>query len=362
MLYKTDRKLHAHLTDLHSTSPDPFWTSWIQNVFIDVLPQPILWRFMDSLLIEGYKAFLRFGTAIIMLHKQTLFQLTNIVELTKFMTPPIFEIASPTSGKRYKSAADEICVMASGVFINYASVKRVHEHHASLAAVSKEDELAGANHNLRYQRAIPKFLNTASEFERDTSPANVTPDEDDDYSVDSSPRIPFSTNIGRFDLSAHEESDNEEQTPVELTRKESGELLPTSSIASTDAWVALWSWIPPQKRTEAIELVFTTKVHGYYLPTLCLKCKEKAPLILAIETQEGDVFGAYLSTGLPDLEENPEQCNKWVGNGETFLFSLVPSAKMYPWIGRRSETENTDAIPSYFINMSLTSLSIGAGG
>ncbi|KAH9272982.1 hypothetical protein BASA83_004875 [Batrachochytrium salamandrivorans] len=46
------------------------------------------------------------------------------------------------------------------------------------------------------------------------------------------------------------------------------ELLPASTIADTDYWVALWSWIPPHKRMDSIELVFTTKVHGYHIKTM----------------------------------------------------------------------------------------------
>eukprot|EP00842_Homolaphlyctis_polyrhiza_P006972 jgi/Hompol1/864/HPOL_002583-RA len=377
LMYRTDRKMHAYLTDLHSTSPDPFWTPWLQNMFINVLPQPILWRFLDVFLVEGYKALLRFGMATLMLRRDAIMSVQSIAELTRLVTPPLFDDATlglGTRSKRYKSVADEMCATAEGVSVNYADVKRVHEHHASLAAVSQEsgDLLDSGAGNLKYQRALPKFVGAAVAAMMQQSDADEydrSRDDDDGafdgqrFKVDPSPVSgdPETTESENRAVASTTTSGNarhEDLSPSKQQQKQEI-LLPTSTIASTDAWVALWSWIPPHKRIDSIELCFTTKVHGYNLGTLYQTVKDSKPLILAFETVQGDVFGAYLSEGIPDLKTNSELAGKWIGNGECFLFSLLPHAKMFPWVGRTNELMDG---PSFFLNLTPTSLSIGGGG
>ncbi|KAL2917928.1 hypothetical protein HK105_202341 [Polyrhizophydium stewartii] len=472
LLYQTDRKLHGHLTDLHSTSPDPFWTPWMQHVFIDVFPQPVLWRFLDCFLVEGYKSFLRFGMAVLKMHRDTLMQLQSLDELRQFVRPVLFDEAlraarlGETKGGRARSAsrsrfatiADEIAATAAGVFINYANVKRVHEHHASLAAVSQDSsELLEDSASLRYQRALPKFVGAgvasmvkmqqqqqadepaandgqegrarpvaismgrprdgdagsspgaaesslgdagisdsddaisvasgdvlsdrfgsaaslSASVDRHTAaqsghaskmavPRIVAPMPDDsrDDGVDGDVSSTAPTPVGRTPASAISATSAASGVSNISTKSSSdqAELLPASTIASTDYWIALWSWIPPQRRTDALELVFTTKVHGCLLRTLYSSLRGRRPVILAIETLNNEIFGAYLSEGLPDLVDQPELAGKWVGNGENFIFSLMPHAKMFPWVGRLNESMSG---PSFFVNATPACLTIGGGG
>jgi hypothetical protein len=56
--------------------------------------------------------------------------------------------------------------------------------------------------------------------------------------------------------------------------------------------------------------------------------------------------------------------------GETFLFTLAPSAKLYPWVGRfdveSEDAQNSENVTSYGTNLFVQSggdfLNIGAGG
>ncbi|KAH6586161.1 hypothetical protein BASA50_000627 [Batrachochytrium salamandrivorans] len=450
LLYQTDRKLHSHLTELHSSSPDPFWTAWIHNMFTHILPQPLLWRFLDSFIVEGYKAFLRFGMAILIQQRGAILKLQSIWELTQLITPSLFVDAAIVRSTKYATIADEMCATAAGVFINYANVKRVHMHHASLVAVSQEscEGLETGMNHLRFQRALPKFIGDGVAAIMDQQRgSDIEPMEDeDDTDAELSPPKPrrpvscmASLEPGRICLDKSHalsvcgcnvvtsskatpgdpallqvEDANQQQQQQQLlqpqpqpriqvdffvadsdesdiypasnrtpsvggvpssvrslsprksfssersTSPQLGiELLPASTIADTDYWVALWSWIPPHKRMDSIELVFTTKVHGYHIKTMYEKLHHRQPIILAIETTRGETFGAYLSDGLPHLKEEPHLAGKWIGSGETFVFSLVPHAKMFPWVGRLNEDMSGD---SYFVNASLTSLTIGGGG
>ncbi|KAI8929934.1 hypothetical protein BC831DRAFT_441638 [Entophlyctis helioformis] len=507
LLYKTDRSLHSHLTSLHASSPLPFWSPWLHNMFTGVFPQRLLWRFLDCFLVEGYKSLLRFGMASLLMFRDTCMTLESVDELDRFFAPHVFfgmsgnideedldqgPTESSRRGKRAKGLVDVMCEKAAAVFINYASVKRVHEHHASLAAVSQESmELlsTGESPNLKYQRALPKFvgegvaavLGSPSDRNPGGSPDEILPGmsgmsihHDMDHTPDgemahgdkraSSPARPVSAaevrrirvserrknsrnshrtsqggsgsadaiadqpdgasslfddyeNYGDVDKDDYSDSDAQAMTsgntsflgldvsdssrsPSQLSmaipsappaaspshspqpgsvpntsqkakqasqrqqhhkdvQKQQQQLLPVSTIASTDYWIALWSWIPPQRRMDSIELKFTTNVHGYSLSSLCRILAHHKPIILAIETMAGETFGAYLSDGLPDLQTQPELSGKWVGSGETFLFSLIPDAKMFPWVGRLN---NDMTGPSYFVNLTRSSLTIGGGG
>ena len=62
----------------------------------------------------------------------------------------------------------------------------------------------------------------------------------------------------------------------------------------------------------------------------------RKPLFIIAETMEGSVFGAFISTGWPtDRGDNPG----FSGDGETFLFTLEPFAKMYSWVGLTQEND-----------------------
>ncbi|KAJ3085486.1 hypothetical protein HK102_014125, partial [Quaeritorhiza haematococci] len=130
-----------------------------------------------------------------------------------------------------------------------------------------------------------------------------------------------------------------------------------SRIIKEDHWIALWSWIPPQLRLSEINLIFTTSEHGYNIATLYQMTHGKAPLLMFVQTLEGSVFGAFVSTSWP---ENYEERGRFGGNGETFLFTLEPYARMYDWVAR-ADLSTADNNNSMFVMVTRKDLTIGGG-
>ncbi|TPX69981.1 hypothetical protein SpCBS45565_g02033 [Spizellomyces sp. 'palustris'] len=310
LLHRTNRKLHYHITELHASSPDPVWASWLTSLFIDAFPQPALWRMLDCFILEGYKALFRFGVGMLLANRDEVMQQTDLAGVKALLTPenPVFKTLVP------------LCKAADGVNAARAEVRKLVEHHQTLAAISRSDDIHEAQY--RFQRGLPKIVGGLSD-----------------------------TGTG-------------------------------SSILNDEHWIALWSWIPPSKRVEGLELLFTTKEHGTHVNNLFRRTQDRAPLILLVETTEGAVFGAFLSHAWPG---EGERTGEWYGNGETFLFTLEPYAKLYPWVGRTHtiiETESPDgdlsesaASPSsiyttdyvrdrasMFIMIAKKQIYIGAGG
>lgn len=100
----------------------------------------------------------------------------------------------------------------------------------------------------------------------------------------------------------------------------------TSSFLNDQDWANIWSWVPSRFKILDLELLFVSSEHGYRLGTLFEKCNESEPLLLAIETMDGNIFGAYLSRSLKNRSSR-----KFFGTGETFIFNLRPSTQMFPW-------------------------------
>lgn len=99
-----------------------------------------------------------------------------------------------------------------------------------------------------------------------------------------------------------------------------------SRFVRDEEWASIWSWIPLRYRLLNLDLAFTTAEHGHLLSTLVTRCNDQEPLILLIETMPGKVLGVYFSKSL-NFRHGPS----FYGTGETFLFTLRPEAKKYPW-------------------------------
>ncbi|RKP21711.1 TLD-domain-containing protein [Rozella allomycis CSF55] len=110
--------------------------------------------------------------------------------------------------------------------------------------------------------------------------------------------------------------------------------------------------VPARFRLLNLDLVFTTREHGHNLNTLYEKCGDEEPLLLIVETLEGHVFGAFLTTAMSQRDSK-----KYHGQGEVFVFSLKPKAAQYKWCIK--EDEDAD---SSFIMGAIDYFSVGAGG
>ncbi|KAJ3225683.1 hypothetical protein HK099_006404 [Clydaea vesicula] len=126
-------------------------------------------------------------------------------------------------------------------------------------------------------------------------------------------------------------------------------------------WMVLWSWIPHRYRVDEVELIFTTSDNGYNIGTMYEMTKHKKHMILVVETMEGQIFGAFISGGW-GIEENMQRGQLYCGDGETFLFTIEPYGKLYPWVAANNSDVEVTKDNSLFILATKNDLSIGGGG
>ncbi|XP_072180415.1 GTPase-activating protein skywalker-like isoform X2 [Diadema setosum] len=105
-----------------------------------------------------------------------------------------------------------------------------------------------------------------------------------------------------------------------------------SSVISHQQLHTLWGWIPSRFSVYQPSLVFTTQEHGFSLTTFYTRCEYCEPTILLIKTSDQEIFGAYLSASWSTRNDEDHK-GIYFGTGESFLFSLAPEEKKYPWVG-----------------------------
>lgn len=73
------------------------------------------------------------------------------------------------------------------------------------------------------------------------------------------------------------------------------------------------------------------------------------------------VFGAYCSNKWLDRNQKDERGNRttYFGTGETFLFSLQPERRKYPWVG--IENDNVNHSNELFMAADPQMITIGGG-
>ncbi len=69
------------------------------------------------------------------------------------------------------------------------------------------------------------------------------------------------------------------------------------------------------------------------------------PCVLIIEDSWGYIFGGYISPGL-------EHRKNYYGNGESFVFSIIPTIQAYRWTGKNN----------MFVVSNQHCLALGGGG
>jgi len=91
--------------------------------------------------------------------------------------------------------------------------------------------------------------------------------------------------------------------------------------------------------------------------------------VLLLRTTQGAVFGAYCSVSWGTRNQSQEDGSRhtYFGTGETFLFTLRPQLKVYPWVGKlRQELDPTLSSVSHgeqlFMAANNQMLTIGGGG
>lgn len=310
ILSKQYPKLGKYLTDVFASELEPFYMRWFTDFFIDVLPLPLIFRFLDSFFIEGYKVSIRLATALLSTHKDSILSIDTKQNTPTAITSKI--MAAITTSLQQPSYQESVFKLTHGLSIKKSDILSAKSKSSGSSSSSKPAGLSESSSGeeidqsvYRYQRAQPKLRHG-------------------------------------------------------------------STILTEELWLALWSWVPPKLRLSELELVFTTNDHGYHLRTLLERVKGRAPTILVIKTLDNKIFGTFLSSSWPSYEESNgtfsgngetflftlEPYAKpyyWVG-------MIEPSSKT----GNPAELEEWQRFvqdsASFFFRTTKTDIGIGGGG
>lgn len=88
----------------------------------------------------------------------------------------------------------------------------------------------------------------------------------------------------------------------------------------------LWKHLPTYLSCNDLELVYTSRRHGWNTVSFYALLEDKGPTILVIQDQRDNLFGAFCSASW-------RKTGDIYGNGRSFVFTLRPEMKAYPWSG-----------------------------
>ena len=108
------------------------------------------------------------------------------------------------------------------------------------------------------------------------------------------------------------------------------EMTESSKLFSDDQRKLLYRHLPPRVQGHTWSLLFSTGTHGFTLGSLYRACAgHDSPVLLVIQDTDHAVFGACIS-------QPPALSEKFLGTGESWLFTFFPSFKVYSWTGENN--------------------------
>ncbi|DBA00449.1 TPA: hypothetical protein N0F65_002692 [Lagenidium giganteum] len=88
----------------------------------------------------------------------------------------------------------------------------------------------------------------------------------------------------------------------------------------------LWKHLPVYLTCNDLELVYSTYTHGWNLLSFYSRLENRGPTVMVIRDEQDNIFGAFCSASW-------KQSTSVYGNGRSFVFSLRPRMRVYPWSG-----------------------------
>ncbi|ETK90381.1 hypothetical protein F441_06001 [Phytophthora nicotianae CJ01A1] len=88
----------------------------------------------------------------------------------------------------------------------------------------------------------------------------------------------------------------------------------------------LWKNLPNYLTCNQMELIYSTRVHGWSFLSFFDRLQNKGPTILVIQDENDNIFGAFCPASW-------KRSKAFFGNGRTFVFSLSPHMNAYMWSG-----------------------------
>ncbi|GFN73983.1 hypothetical protein PoB_000048900 [Plakobranchus ocellatus] len=254
-----------------SKNVDAVFENWIWWIFKDLSFQ-FLVRIIDSYLLEGYKVFFRVALSILILF-------TKDSNKRGSRNSPVTNISAAISRFCSNMPYEPRKLIKAGFSIrglNRREIQKLQAKHEShLRSVPASDQLPGVASSLSVGQT-----STSRSF---TGPAYL------------------------------------------LNTK--------TKILSPEMLHTLWGWIPIRLTLKKLELLFSSNVDGTTLRTLYMRTQHAPQTLLIIKATDGSIFGAYCSAAWSiRLEKNIPHMS-FFGTGETFVFTLYPDLKKFPWIG-----------------------------
>ncbi|XP_054709995.1 LOW QUALITY PROTEIN: GTPase-activating protein skywalker-like [Uloborus diversus] len=135
-----------------------------------------------------------------------------------------------------------------------------------------------------------------------------------------------------------------------------------SGIITAEQMSIIWEWLPLRVSMLQPEVIYSSNEHGVCLTAFYMTVGNYEPTVLVIKAMNDEIFGAYCSSSWNTRNscdsENKKHC--YFGSGETFLFTLVPEAQKFAWVG----CTNTDDVPhsaQLFMAADSNMINVGAG-
>jgi len=116
----------------------------------------------------------------------------------------------------------------------------------------------------------------------------------------------------------------------------------------------LWGLLPrPLAITDPV-IVYQAERDGFNLKRLMESTSDIAPCMVIARSRENSIVGFYSSVSLSEAFKKKRGTS--FGDGETFVFSLTPSACKYSW-----DDQSPDSNTAFFVYDEFGSLNVGAG-
>lgn len=267
LLLKFVPNVSRHIVKIQFREPEfnPRWNRFLSEFFIGILPNSYIFKMFDAYLIEGYKVPIRFALAHVALQQDYLLQCQT--------------------GSEFHDCLVNLFTKPS------------------MENITGSSGTAGSNTaGFPYPFKILQKTAYSLKFSR-----NIL--------------VRFKNRHRKLSLEDFEDGDR-----AIMLQKPLPKLSRSSQFLNDQDWANIWSWIPSRFKILDLELLFVSSEHGYRLGTLFESAKDSEPLLIVIETTDGNIFGTYLSKSLKNRSSR-----KFFGTGESFIFNLRPSPQVYQW-------------------------------
>ncbi|XP_074600183.1 GTPase-activating protein skywalker-like [Brevipalpus obovatus] len=310
---------------------DECFRDWMKWIFIG-LPFEHVVRIMDCFLVEGTEFLYRIGLVLLLMFRSS----SPTISFSSYFSFLTADTNTTRSSSSSSFTLDNMLSMCGQIEL-------------------APDELISAASRLRgiSRKVINKLYSKASNKKvqiRSTLLPPYTPPHHDSDSI--------TTTQNKSSLISSNS----------LKILESSRLPPShlkSSIIDRYLLRYLWEWIPERNSIQETGITFCTNIHGSSLQTFFIRNEGVEQSILLIKTVNNEIFGAFCSAPWFDRSRGIMR-GQYFGTGESFLFSLKPKVRYYPWVGKHEylKDPNKNIPPSCQLFMAATSkmITIGAGG